>query len=739
MSDGQEQVPDTKHEAARLRKIISKQHWDDLDAAWTEAVETESIKVEDLLSVLAKVQREAAPDRAESLLWFLLTTRAEMKGAPDTLAVARSAVEQFPTSDMLRDELRTLYPKAHAEIAETGTLAELIFGDKALALPDAVARMEKLLAFRPDSYVIDPAMEPPGQVTGFDLDTNKLAVMFEENRKTYDLPGVDALEPLAPDDFRALSVFDPPQLESMAMDDPIGLVTSLLRAFGPRMTFQTMKRRVQNILTDTTWNKWWADAKGKLRRAPWVDMSPGASPKFQLRKTPIPYDAILKAQFNTATTPEEKLVAVLEYLKEIDQGAEPHADTLTFFGNQLHAAVESWKAAELVTAIGALAVVAEIHKRLPDAVAAPEHELEPLLPEGPALEELMRPIQNDILARLVLSLIKDEIPDRWVSIYQTVMPAGSQAECAAAAEALAAGGHDDELRAATDQIMRRPDRNAAGLAWLWRTVTGNNCPAALAELDKVGVALAVFSSAAALGRGKAKNDPVLQRLIPQIRSAVSARNFEPMRVVLADADEGRARMVKDYIDRVSCLSDNNISRVHEIILHTHRKLFVEKRNPWQEDAIYTTEAGLEKANQALSHLVTVKMAEASLAVGAAAALGDLSENAEWTAAKEERDRIATRATMMQEEIKKAKIVTPEMAAADHVTIGSEVKARNLATDQIERMIFLGPWDADHDNDIYSYRAMLGQAFMGRKVGDPAELASAGEQKTWEIVEISPGL
>jgi len=739
MSDVQGQEHDSKHLAAQLRRLISKKHWDDLDAAWTEAVEEQAVEADDLLSVLAKIQREDEPQRAESLFWFLLTTWAEARGAATTLDVARAAIEQFGESAMLREELTTLYPAAHPEIPEAAALAQAVFGDRACPLALAVERIEKLFALRPESYVIDAQVEHPGQVVGLDADQGRLTVGYEDGQKTYRLAEVDALTPLPPDDFRALSVFDPPQLETLAMDEPIELVTRLLRAFGPRMTFQQMKRYVERILTETSWAKWWADAKGKLRRAAWVDMGPGASPKFELRKTPIPYDAILKAQFNTATTPEDKLVAVLEYLKEIEQGAEPHTATLTFFGNQLHAEFEQWKAAEPFTAIGALAVVAEIHKLVPDAVAPPEHPLEPLLPEGPALADLLRPIQNDILARLVLWLIKEELPDRWVSIYQAVMPAASQTACSVIASALAEGGHDEELRAAVDQILKRPDRNAAGLAWLWRTLTGSGCPAALTEMDKVAVALTLFSAAATLGRGKAKSDPELQRLVPQIRAAVSSRNFEPLRTVLAQADEGRARMIKDYIDRVSCLSDNNTRRVHEILLHTHRTLFVEKRFPWQEDAIYTTPAGLEKQKQALSHLVSVKMAEASQAVGAAAALGDLSENAEWTAAKEERDRIATRASMMQEEINKARLITPEMAQTDHVTVGSEVKARNLATRNIDRMVFLGPWDADHDHDIYSYRAMLGQAFMGKKVGDTVELESDDDLKRWEIVEIGPAV
>ena len=141
----------------------------------------------------------------------------------------------------------------------------------------------------------------------------------------------------------------------------------------------------------------------------------------------------------------------------------------------------------------------------------------------------------------------------------------------------------------------------------------------------------------------------------------------------------------------------------------------------------------------LSRLVKVKLAEASKAVGVAAAMGDLSENAEWTAAKEECNYIATRATRMQEELKKARIITPELAAGEVVTVGSAVRARNIATGNVETMVFLGPWDADHDKGVYSYRAKLGLAFMGKKVGDRVSLSGGGGGGTWEITEVRPGI
>jgi len=729
----------SKAEAAKLRKLVSKKRYDELEAAWTEAVENGSVELGDLLSVLGKVAQVGGSQLAESLLWFLLTARAEQRGPEDALRIAKSAVADFSTSEVLREELASLYQAAHAGVPHIKTLTEMTISRPEVPLAAAVEQIEKYAALQPGSYVFDTKVDEPGRVVGFDAETQTLEVSFADRPRSYDVAATADLEPLGGDDFRALSVFEPEKLKQLAQDDPGELVTRALRAFGPRLTFQRLKSRLAAIIPSGSWSQWWAMAKPKLRRAPWVDMSDRAQPTFALRSQPIAHDDILRAQFNSAGSPEEKLVNVLDYLNEVGRGAEASTDLLAFFAARLGQFVDEWRGAEPAAALGAVALRSEIAKRVPEAVTAPGREIEPLIPAGPELADLMRSVVSDNLARAILALVRRELPARWPEVFVAVMPGCPPGGCDLIAEELSAGGHTAGLRAAVAAILARPGRNASALAWLWRTTCAGRFPKALGDVDRVAVALGLFSAASILGRGASRSKTDRQHLLPLVRSAISFRDYEPLRDVLNDADGDRARRISNFIERHTGLSDNACHRVHEILRRTHPDLFAEHVDPWLEDVIYTTEAGLKKRQAELSRLVKVKLAEASKAVGVAAAMGDLSENAEWTAAKEECNYIATRATRMQEELKKARIITPELAAGEVVTVGSAVRARNIATGNVETMVFLGPWDADHDKGVYSYRAKLGLAFMGKKVGDRVSLSGGGGGGTWEITEVRPGI
>ena len=725
-----------KSEFARLQKLASKKRFAELDAEWTRSVEEELVAPAFLISVLEKLSHAGDVEQAESMLWFLLTERAERKGAAAGLSVAKAAVESFPDSGVLREETAALYRAAHPDFPGIEPLTEVTVAQKDLALPAAVARIEKFLAFRPGSYVLDPDRGEPGRVDGFDVDARALRVSFEHDAATYDAAAVDALEGLGGDDFRALLVFDPAKLAALADEDPGELVTGVLRAFGPRLTFKQFKGRLAGVVPAASWAAWWAAARPRLQRAPWVDVADKAQPAFSLRSHPIAYEDILKAQFNSAPTAEAKLVGTLAYLDEVDKGAFANTDLLAFYARQLGRLHDERCEAEPAAALAALAVAAELHRKHPDPAPEPNQPVEPLVPGPSDLTLFLSPIHTDKVSVLMLELLRRELPGRWADICVAALPGCSQGGCEWIATQLAAERAADLHRAA-DEILARPARHARALVWLWRTVCGGGHREMVADVDPVAVALALFSAASALGRGAARSQEDQQHLLPQVRAAISLRDYGPLHIVLKEADEERAQRIKTSIDRHTGLSDSACHRVRDVLRGTHPGLFAEHVDPWDEDAVYTTEAGLQKRRGELQHLVSIKLAEASKAVGTAADRGDLSENAEWVAAKEERDRLAQRAGRMQEELNKARIVTREMMQSETVTIGSAVEARDLATDQVETLVFLGPWDADHERNVYSYRARIGLAFMGKSVGDRVTLQADDDERTWEVVAIRP--
>jgi len=128
--------------------------------------------------------------------------------------------------------------------------------------------------------------------------------------------------------------------------------------------------------------------------------------------------------------------------------------------------------------------------------------------------------------------------------------------------------------------------------------------------------------------------------------------------------------------------------------------------------------------------VNVDMVNNSAAIGHAADFGDLSENAEFTAALEQRDFLSRRANEIGQELRRAALI-PEDISNDVVNVGTRITVKDKASKAEEVLTFLGPWDVDLDNGIYSYLAPFSQAFMGKKLGDVAT-AEGGDEAARDL-------
>jgi transcription elongation GreA/GreB family factor len=155
---------------------------------------------------------------------------------------------------------------------------------------------------------------------------------------------------------------------------------------------------------------------------------------------------------------------------------------------------------------------------------------------------------------------------------------------------------------------------------------------------------------------------------------------------------------------------------------------------WEEDALYVTEEGLARKKEEFRDLMEVKLPKNFQDIGRAAAFGDLSENAEYTAALEERDHLTKRAAKMKSELDKAKVIGSDMVKDGVAGLGSRIRLRNLATGDETVYSLLGPWDGGPEDGVLSYLSPLGRTFVGKRAGDTVEAQLPGGVEKYELVE-----
>ena len=155
-----------------------------------------------------------------------------------------------------------------------------------------------------------------------------------------------------------------------------------------------------------------------------------------------------------------------------------------------------------------------------------------------------------------------------------------------------------------------------------------------------------------------------------------------------------------------------------------------------DDRIPMTREGYEKLKAEVAHLNDVKMIEVTKRVAAARDLGDLSENAEYHAAREDQGLLQAQIDLLRSKLAKAFIVDPSKMPKDTVAFGSKVKVMDLDMDEEETFVLVGPGQDDPDKNRILTTSPIGQGLMGKRQGEVAEIKVPRGVLRFKVLEIA---
>jgi len=151
---------------------------------------------------------------------------------------------------------------------------------------------------------------------------------------------------------------------------------------------------------------------------------------------------------------------------------------------------------------------------------------------------------------------------------------------------------------------------------------------------------------------------------------------------------------------------------------------------------YYTKEGLEKLNQELQQLKSIERPSISAQIAEARDKGDLSENAEYDAAKEAQGLLELKITKLENIIANARIVDESQLDISKALILSKVKIKNVANGALMEYTLVSEKEADLKAKKISVNSPIGEGLLGKKVGDVVDIKVPTGVVKFEIIEIS---
>ncbi len=156
------------------------------------------------------------------------------------------------------------------------------------------------------------------------------------------------------------------------------------------------------------------------------------------------------------------------------------------------------------------------------------------------------------------------------------------------------------------------------------------------------------------------------------------------------------------------------------------------------EEILLTQEGYDKLEAERDQLVSVRRKEVSERLKEAISYGDLSENAEYDAAKNEQAELEERIHKLENMMRNAKIINEDEVSGDHVNVGLKVRIKDMDSGEEQEFIIVGSTEADPfaEPAKISNESLVGQGLLGKSIGDVAEIVVPDGTLHYRIEEIS---
>jgi transcription elongation GreA/GreB family factor len=577
----------------------------------------------------------------------------------------------------------------------------------------------------------------PGVIKEWDLFGDKMIIDFE-GKPGHEMKlqfAANSLEALDNDHIFAKFVGDPEATKQFAIDDPISFAFEVLTSFGGSLFLDHWEDRIKGrIIPDEKYKSWWESSKKKIRTDRRFVLPSKRNLPFELRDSDVSPAEGLIGDFGQAKDIKAK-ISILESIgKDLPAFDEPAI--------QLEEILKSVSPLVIVAIRRSPGAAVELLIARDDVVA----EIEGIdLGDSLKLSDVLRNNKKkfpEILKgmgvgrqRQVYDAIKDAYADEWSNELIACMEGSGARAIGEVTKYLSDKGEGKLL---SDHLLKGLAQRSLGfemVAWICKERKGLS-EAAFAHK---GISASIIS---ALERDHLdETTPKTNRLHDLLID-----DTELIPDLLVDSDRAeirhftrriRSTPVFETLNKNSLLARivKKFPLVEDLITGEKKEEKGAKKSEQKKPTSFVVSwESLQARQEKLDDIINKKIPENSKEIGIAREHGDLKENAEFKAAKQQQAILMRQKAELEVEVSTARGTDFSNAITSSVSVGTIVELEDVDSGSSESVTMLGAWDTDTEKGIISYLSGMGNAMLGKSVGDEIELSTEREGET-RLVQI----
>jgi transcription elongation GreA/GreB family factor len=542
----------------------------------------------------------------------------------------------------------------------------------------------------------------PGRVVEANPHLGMLRLDFEKERRV-PVP-IDAarkfLAPLAPGHFLRRRLEERDVLAAEVTADPQGALEAIVESVGTAVSVPDIKAALAGLLPEEAWTSWWNKAKKNPRL---VASGSGTRVQYRLAGGGGAAEEI-RAEFAAAPLPQKVELARRHAARSRELGAAMGAE---LFGAAQGEGVDAGLAWEMLGIAARTGVD-------PGQVRAAREVL--VGRAGPVA--LLEGVGDAAQREAVLDFVREHAPQTWVELFASWMERESNARLLAKlAGALVRAGEGGRVQSFLEEVFVQPARYPA--AFVWACEDGAESLSKLLEERRTGALLVRLVELAE----RREFGPLRARLKAVMSAAGMAGRIIQERLT---AEQGRRLM--QILERQGEMADER-----NWLRRAVTARFPELRPGAVVEVVPALASTVHRLQSELRNLLEKQIPETLKAIQEARSHGDLSENFEYHAARARQEYLSARASELQGDLSRVRVIDPAGIDLSRVRVGTRVWLKPQRGGERRPVTILGPYEAAPEKGIVSNGSEAAQALLERATGEAVRFDGAG----WTISSIEP--
>lgn len=706
---------------------------------WMQLLEDDPLDHELFLAFSQEFEKKGFSKEASLLLNMSIPHLLEEEYIDETFAIMKRIAQLAPHDEEAHAKVAEYFRQIYKDFPELDKiLAVSGIEDTTVALDKAMETVFNLTSFQPGDFCKHKSWGM-GQIVNIDYDNQLFTIDFyaKKNHKMDIVLAVTALENIPTDHISALKYKNLDKLKKLAEDDPVELIKIVLRSFDEnKATLKEINDALcPDVIDENSWKKWWDKTKNILKTNQYIISPEKKQKSYLLLDKPMALEDKMLKKYSKLDNLPEKLTFISTQLKKQPKDMFA-AHLLDIFADDLATIIGQNADVHPSLAFEAYYTMVSMSSLKPDAVKKSPLTSKELLEKSDNLAKPICDMSKMEYQKQALADIKTCFPDRWAQIYIELLkdlPYELIDDVVGDLKELPDTTPDLErvLLFAYDFIGDAEEL----LFWMTKNLWKPSLKNILTPFATIGIVEKLIDLLDLHNSGVISGN---DRIVNKITDIIKKNNYQFITKLLKQSNtEQKVHVAQTIMGCSSLDKTSKQSIIAKFIIDCPEVKNLMKIETTQSAAVYSSQKMFEKKQDELYRISNVLIPQNARDINTAREHGDLRENFEFKAAKEEQARLLRMKEELEDALTKIRIIDYSKATDQQVSIATTVHLHDLLHGNEVSYSILGVWDTDPDKGVISYLTPLAKELIGKKVGDEISFSIGKEQHQYKITGITP--